>query len=588
MPLDTATDMQADLSSRRLFARLWRDYLRPHRLSMAIALVLLVVEGSTLALLSYALEPLFDRVFVGGDVGAIWIIGSFILSLFVIRATTLVASRTMLTAIAQRTSAAMQVDLLRHLLTLDGGFFQINPPGQLIERVQGDTAAVQGVWSLLVTGFGRDSVALAALTVVAVSVDPQWAAFAVVGTPLLILPALAVQRYIRRKFGQLREQAGRRATRLDEIFHGITAIKLNRIEDYQLDRFKRIVASIVKAETKSVASRVTVPAMIDIVTGIGFFTVIIFGGREIAQGERTVGEFMAFFSAMTLAFQPLRRLGDIAGQWQTAAVSLRRIYGLLDRQAEVRAEATTPAVAIADTGLRFEDVRLSFGEHEVLRGVSFTAEPGKTTALVGPSGAGKSTIFNLLTRLVDPQSGRIELGGSDIRGLELNQLRDQFSVVSQEPSLFDETIRENILLGRRDISPEALSRALDAAHVTEFTATLPNGLDTPAGPRGSSLSGGQRQRVAIARAVLRDAPILLLDEATSALDATSERLVQEALDRLSYGRTTLVIAHRLATVRGADKIIVLDHGRVVEEGTHDMLLALGGLYAGLCRLQFSE
>ena len=588
MPLDTATDMQADLSSRRLFARLWRDYLRPHRLSMAIALVLLVVEGSTLALLSYALEPLFDRVFVGGDVGAIWIIGSFILSLFVIRATTLVASRTMLTAIAQRTSAAMQVDLLRHLLTLDGGFFQINPPGQLIERVQGDTAAVQGVWSLLVTGFGRDSVALAALTVVAVSVDPQWAAFAVVGTPLLILPALAVQRYIRRKFGQLREQAGRRATRLDEIFHGITAIKLNRIEDYQLDRFKRIVASIVKAETKSVASRVTVPAMIDIVTGIGFFTVIIFGGREIAQGERTVGEFMAFFSAMTLAFQPLRRLGDMAGQWQTAAVSLRRIYGLLDRQAEVRAEATTPAVAIADTGLRFEDVRLSFGEHEVLRGVSFTAEPGKTTALVGPSGAGKSTIFNLLTRLVDPQSGRIELGGSDIRGFELNQLRDQFSVVSQEPSLFDETIRENILLGRRDISPEALSRALDAAHVTEFAATLPNGLDTPAGPRGSSLSGGQRQRVAIARAVLRDAPILLLDEATSALDATSERLVQEALDRLSYGRTTLVIAHRLATVRGADKIIVLDHGRVVEEGTHDMLLALGGLYAGLCRLQFSE
>ena len=588
MPLDTATDMQADLSSRRLFARLWRDYLRPHRLSMAIALVLLVVEGSTLALLSYALEPLFDRVFVGGDVGAIWIIGSFILSLFVIRATTLVASRTMLTAIAQRTSAAMQVDLLRHLLTLDGGFFQINPPGQLIERVQGDTAAVQGVWSLLVTGFGRDSVALAALTVVAVSVDPQWAAFAVVGTPLLILPALAVQRYIRRKFGQLREQAGRRATRLDEIFHGITAIKLNRIEDYQLDRFKRIVASIVKAETKSVASRVTVPAMIDIVTGIGFFTVIIFGGREIAQGERTVGEFMAFFSAMTLAFQPLRRLGDMAGQWQTAAVSLRRIYGLLDRQAEVRAEAATPAVAIAHTGLRFEDVRLSFGEHEVLRGVSFTAEPGKTTALVGPSGAGKSTIFNLLTRLVDPQSGRIELGGSDIRGFELNQLRDQFSVVSQEPSLFDETIRENILLGRRDISPEALSRALDAAHVTEFTATLPNGLDTPAGPRGSSLSGGQRQRVAIARAVLRDAPILLLDEATSALDATSERLVQEALDRLSYGRTTLVIAHRLATVRGADKIIVLDHGRVVEEGTHDMLLALGGLYAGLCRLQFSE
>ncbi|MCV2869469.1 ABC transporter ATP-binding protein/permease [Defluviimonas sp. WL0002] len=586
--LEAAPNATSDYTSRRLFNRLWRAYLRPHRGSMALAVLLMIIEGSTLAFLSYALKPLFDRVFVGGEIGAIWIIGSFILSLFLIRAATSVASRALLTSVAQRTAAALQVDLLRHILTLEGGFFQTNSPGQLIERVQGDTAAVQGVWTLLITGFGRDAVALVALAIVAIMVDPVWALVAVVGTPLLILPAVAAQRYIRRKVQHLRHQSERRATRLDEIFHGITAIKLNRIEGYQLDRFTQIISSIVSAETKSAASRAAIPALIDVVTGIGFFAVIMFGGAEIASGERTVGDFMAFFSAMSLAFQPMRRLGDMAGQWQIALVSLRRIYGLFDRVPAVRSRGAASLPEPADTGLRLTDVRLSYGDHEVLRGVTFTAEAGKTTALVGPSGAGKSTIFNLLTRLVDPQSGTIELGGTDIQHFDLDRLRDQFSVVSQDSSLFDESIRENILLGHTGIDDAALSRALEAAHVAEFAQALPLGLDTPAGPRGSSLSGGQRQRVAIARAVLRDAPILLLDEATSALDATSERLVQDALDRLSAGRTTLVIAHRLATVRNADKIVVLEDGAVVEVGTHDTLLARDGLYASLCRLQFSD
>jgi ATP-binding cassette subfamily B protein/subfamily B ATP-binding cassette protein MsbA len=235
-----------------------------------------------------------------------------------------------------------------------------------------------------------------------------------------------------------------------------------------------------------------------------------------------------------------------------------------------------------------EDVRLRYGDKEVLHGLSFIAEPGQTTALVGPSGAGKTTVFNLLTRLVDCESGQITLGGVPLEALDLTELRAQFSSVSQDAALFDETIRENVLLGRKDVDAQTVQRALQAAHVTEFTDTLADGIDAHAGPRGSALSGGQRQRVAIARAVLRDAPILLLDEATSALDTVSEAKVAQALADLSKGRTTLVIAHRLSTVRNADKIVVIVEGRVVEQGTHQTLLAQDGPYAGLCRMQLLD
>ena len=584
-PSDPGTDAYA---SRKLLGRLWRGYLSPHKWTMAVAGLFMVIEGSTLAALSWMLKPLFDRVFVAGDADAIWWVGGAILSLFVIRAVTLIVNRSLLTRVAMKTSTSMQTDLLAHVLTLDGPFFQSNPPGALIERVQGDTIAVQSVWQVLITGIGRDAVALASLFGVALAIDPGWTLTALVGAPLLILPSHAVQRYIRRKTGHVRGEAAKRATRLDEIFHGITAVKLNRMEGYQLSRFRQIVDGIVRAEVKTAASRATIPALIDIVTGLGFFGVLLLAGPEITRGERSVGEFMSFFTAMSLAFQPLRRLGDMAGTWQIAAASLERLYKLFDTRPAIVRAANPVTTRPADTGIRFENVRLSYGENPVLRGLSFAAEPGKTTAIVGPSGAGKSTVFNLLTRMVDPGAGRIAIGGVEIGTFDLAALRDLFSVVTQDATLFDETIRENVLLGRSDVPEAALKAALDAAHVSAFAETLPEGLETPAGPRGSGLSGGQRQRVAIARALLRDAPILLMDEATSALDAASEALVQDALDRLSKGRTTLVIAHRLATVRGADKIVVMDRGEVVEEGTHEALIARNGLYAGLCRLQFSD
>ncbi len=578
-------DQDDRYTSRRLFGRLWRGYLRRHIPVMAIAVALMMVEGSTLGLLSYLIQPLFDRIFVGGEAEAMWWVGGMILGLFVLRAFTLIVSKTLLTRVAQLTTTAMQTDLLRHMLTLDNQFYQANSPGALMERVQGDTKAIQNVWQSVITGVGRDIVSLGALFTVAVMIDPVWTAAALIGAPALFFPVLIVQRYVRRKTAHMRAQAGLRSTRLDEVFHGIMPIKLNRMEDYQVGRFERIVDRIVRAEVRMALGKASIPAMIDIITGIGFFAVLMIGGRDIIAGDRTVGEFMSFFTAMALAFQPLRRLGTMAGTWQVAAASLERIYRLFDTHPSI-VSPPRPAAPAAGTEIGFEDVHFSYGDLPVLRGVSFTAKAGETTALVGASGAGKSTVFNLLTRLVEPQHGRITVGGVDIATLALPDLRARFSVVTQDATLFDETIRENVLLGARDIDEARLAEALDAAHVSPFLAEMPDGMRSPAGPRGSSLSGGQRQRVAIARALVHHAPILLLDEATSALDAESEKLVHEALERLSHGRTTLVIAHRLATVRDADRIVVLDRGTVVEHGTHSELLAQGGHYARLCRLQF--
>lgn len=566
-----------------LFSRMWRDYLHPYWPRIALALFFLILEGSTLGLLSWMLKPLFDRVFVGGNGDAIWWVGGAIFGLFLVRAITFVINRSLMTSVSLAVSTTMQIDLLRHIMTLDGSFFQKNPPGAMIERVQGDSIAVQGVWSTFISGMGRDIVSLVSLFGVAIAVDPEWTLAALVGAPLLILPMVLVQRYIRRKMRQNRVSASHRATRLDEVLHGINAVKLNRMEDYQAGRFGEIVSGIRRGQIKMSAIGATIPALVDVVTGLGFMGVLWLGGAEVTSGERTVGDFMSFFTAMALAFQPLRRLGSLTGTWQIAAASLERIYAILDMRPSIVSGPITTAPT--DTTIRLDDVRVSYDGNPVLNGLSFTAEAGQTTALVGPSGAGKSTVFNLLTRMIDPDSGAVTLGGISLRDYDLAVLRDQFSTVSQEAALFDETLRENILLGH-PADEVRLRQAIVAARVADFTDDLPAGLDTPAGPRGSALSGGQRQRVAIARAILRNAPILLLDEATSALDAQSERLVQQALEDLSVGRTTLVIAHRLSTVRQADKIVVIEDGRVVEQGNHDQLMEQDGAYAALVKLQF--
>ena len=581
-------DAKKQQSATKLFVWLWRDYLHKRKWLLVLAVILMMIEGSMLALISRMIQPMFDDVFAQGDRDALYFVGFGIMFIFFLRAVTSGAQRILMTFIRELTAAAMRKDLLRHIMTLDSGFFQIHPPGQLIERVQGDVGAINSVWSSVLTALARDLVSLIGLLAVALWIDWRWTLIAVVGIPLLVMPSLMVQAYIRRRARTTREVAGKISTRLDEVFHGINPIKLNALESYQANRYDKLIRQGVDANVRTSVGQAAVPALIDIMTGIGFLGVMLYGGSEIIAGNKTNGEFMAFFTAMSLAFDPLRRLGMMSGQWQMAAASVERLQYVFNLAPTILSPAQAAELPTGSPDIRFDDVALDYGELPVLRGASFVAPAGKTTALVGASGAGKSTVFNVLTRLVEPHAGAASVSGKSISEYDLTALRSLYSVVTQDAALFDETLRDNILLGKTDVDDGHLQAVLDAAHVTDFLPNLPNGLDSPAGPRGSNLSGGQRQRVAIARALLRDTPILLLDEATSALDTKSEKIVQTALEKLSEGRTTLVIAHRLSTIQNADSIVVMDQGRVVDQGDHETLIAKGGIYADLHRLQYSQ
>ncbi len=572
--------------SRGLLLWLWRGYLHQYKWPMLAALLLMSVEGSMLGALSWIMRPMFDEVFISGNTQALGWVGAAILGIFLGRAFASMGQKVLLARISQLSSARLRKDLLARMMRQDGLFHQTHPPGYLIQRIQGDVGAVNDVWNAVLTGAGRDAVALVILSIVALSVDWLWTVIALIGAPLMVLPAILVQRFVRSRAREVRDLGAKLAVRLDEIFHGIVPVKLNRLEAYQSQRYGEATDDLVSASVKVTAGTAAIPGLIDIMAGLGFLGVLVYGGGEIISGEKTVGEFMSFFTAIGLAFEPLRRLGAVSGVWQVAASALERLRELMETQPTLVSPSKPVAPPTGVPGITLRDVELSYGETKVLHGLSFTAEPGKTTALVGASGAGKSTVFNLVSRLVAPQSGTIEIGGVGVDTMRLEDLRGLLSVVSQDAALFDETLRENILLGRTDVSEDHLQEVLEAAHVADFLPKLPKGLDSPVGPRGSSLSGGQRQRVAIARALLRDTPILLLDEATSALDAESEKVVQNALDRLSHGRTVIVIAHRLSTVRDADKIVVMDRGRAVDEGPHEELLARDGLYARLHDLQF--
>ncbi len=591
-PSDTGTpDRRAQRArDREILNWLWTGYVRKRLWWLAAAFALLIMEGAMLGVFSFLIQPLFDDVLVAGRADMVVLVALAMATVMIVRGAARLLSRVVTAHLAERTRADMQDEMLAHLLRLDLGFHQHQSPGLLIERVQGDTRAVIELLRSVVVGLGRDGASMIGLVAVALYMDWLWTLIALVGVPLLVLPMQMIQRRIRERSVETRVTAAEISNRLDEVFHGIATIQLSGTEKREQSRFRDVLTRYRRAAVRASIGQDGTPTVMDVAATIGVATVVAYGGMQIIEGTRTVGQFMSFFTAVTLMFEPVRKLSGLAAQWQNILASAERVRDLMHVKPAITSPPPPhlPVPARNACSIALRDVHFAYGREPVLRGLTLEAEAGQTTAIVGPSGAGKTTVFALLGRLIDPQQGQILIGGRDIAQMELAALRGLFSVVSQDAALFDDSIRDNILMGMRDVPEARLRAAIEAAHVAEFADTLPDGLDTRVGPRGSALSGGQRQRVAIARAILRDAPILLLDEATSALDARSEALVQAALEELAHGRTTLVIAHRLATVRAAHRIVVMDRGQVVEQGSHAELIERGAHYARLHALQFQE
>ncbi|MEM1153415.1 MAG: ABC transporter ATP-binding protein, partial [Pseudomonadota bacterium] len=406
---------------------LWRTHGRKQLQLIAVAFLFMMIEGSILGGVSYLMEPMFDQVFMERSQTTLFAVGGGLFALFFIRALASTLQRVVSTLAGQRIGASMRQELLDHIMTLDGRFHAKHPPGYMIERVQGDTTtALKGSTSLL-TGVGRDVVALVVLFGVAINVDPIWTIIALVGIPLLFGPALALQRYIRRKSLQSREVAALMSLRLDEIFHGISSIKLSRLERYQSQRYADMNQRRIKTETEGELGRALLPGLIDILSGIGILCVLIYASGEIVSGEKTVGQFMSFFTAMALAFDPIRRLGNLSGVLKTVGASIERVQNILAVRPTMQRPADPKSVAPGD--LVFEDVCVSFDETRALDGLSFTAKAGEVTALVGASGAGKSTVFHTLTRLAPIAGGTVSLGGTDIEQADPAELRGLLSVV---------------------------------------------------------------------------------------------------------------------------------------------------------------
>jgi ATP-binding cassette subfamily B protein len=559
----------------------WRKY--------AVAFVLMAVAAGCTAFSAYLIGDVINQAYVNRSLRGIITIGVITVVLFAFKGFATYGHSVMLSRIGNRIVADNQRAVFSKLLSEGLSFFSDRHSTEFVARLSTGAAAATQVINLLITSVGRDLLSLIGLTIVMVVQDPLMSFISFVVAP----PAfLILRKLVRRIYSIARTQfhGGTRIIEtLQETLQGIRIVKAFTLEDIMRERFDRNVSAVEYEANKMARVSNRASPLMETLGGCAIAMAVTYGGYRVIETGATPGQFFSFIAAFLLAYEPAKRLARLNIELNSALVGVRILFEVIDSPPSEPLDTNKSDLQIKTARLTFDDVYFVYRSDEpVLRGISFTAEPGKLTALVGPSGGGKSTVFNLILRFYDAKLGRVIIDEQDVTQVSRRSLRQHIAYVGQDVFLFRGTVRENIEFGKPGASEDEIVAAAKAAYAHDFIMSFPHGYDTPVGEHGLQLSGGQRQRVAIARALIRNAPIILLDEATAALDSESELQVREAMEHLCRGRTTLAIAHRLHTVSHADCIYVVEDGRVAESGRHNELLHAGGRYASFYRLQLKE
>ncbi len=569
--------------------RLWHDHIKSQKGALILAVLCMILFSAITSGQAFLVKPALDEVFINRDRTMLWFIPLLVVVLSFIKMASSYGQAVLMGQVGQRIIADLQKRIFSHLMRADLGYFLERGPGPLISGLTYDTQQLRVAVSIAFTGVARDLFSIIGLTSVMFYHDWRLACFAIVGIPLASVVIVWIGQRMRKVAGQSQAQMARLTARLEQTFQGVRQVKADNREDHEAAFAHGLIERLYRLNYKAVRTQAVASPSTEVIGGIAIATIISYGGFQVIEGHMTPGTFFSFITAMLLVYRPLKALAKLNTQIQEGLAAADRIYTVLDREPLVKDATDAKPLQTQGGAIRFE--RVTFGyqpSRPTIESLTLDIPAGKTVALVGASGAGKSTILNLILRFYDIDEGAVQIDGQDIREITLSSLRQAIALVSQDIDLFDDSVRANIGYGRTDADEEAIIQAATSAAAHDFITALPEGYDTVIGPSGYTLSGGQRQRLGIARAMVKNAPILLLDEATSALDSEAEKKIQEALNRLMRGRTTVVIAHRLSTIVDADLIAVMDQGRIVERGTHQELLQRGGVYARLYERQFAD